>query len=321
MTSRLRPPPPRVQAVAPGWTAKWLPEAKLIVMLRDPVQRTYSHFRMGTEWLRASKMCFTKEKDGRMAPVPVIRTLLANATSFAWQARLGIAEHALRTCKHVGMGWAAKEVGDIKVRALTDEQKACILKQPAGETVHAIVHAWHTANANHSDELLKYLNEGEKAINHCSELMLRPGAGVTRSYKYAENVGNWLKWFPAEQFKVVATEKLETDFEGTIREVVSFLKLKPLDPALLKDWRRYCVTSKAGIMDEKRVEAEKAGVIGAGKADKEGVGECDSGKEKDKGSDGISRYPIDSDTEKLLEAYFLPQNRRLYKMLGRDLGW
>ena len=30
------------QAIAPGWTAKWLPDARLVVMLRDPIQRTYS---------------------------------------------------------------------------------------------------------------------------------------------------------------------------------------------------------------------------------------------------------------------------------------
>ena len=44
------------QAIAPGWTAKWLPDARMVVMLRDPVQRTYSHFRMGVDWLKASKV-------------------------------------------------------------------------------------------------------------------------------------------------------------------------------------------------------------------------------------------------------------------------
>ena len=57
-TAHTAPPAGRhaPQAIAPGWTAKWLPEARLVVMLRDPVQRTYSHFLMGVDWLKASKV-------------------------------------------------------------------------------------------------------------------------------------------------------------------------------------------------------------------------------------------------------------------------
>ena len=160
-----------------------------------------------------------------------------------------------------------------------------------------------------------------QAINHCSELMLRPGAGVMRSAKYADNLAGWLRWFPEASFKVVATEKLETDFEGTISDVVSFLGLRPHSAAALANKKRFCVTSKAGIMDEKRDEKEKAGVIGKGVADAEGVAECNSLEEKSKGADGVTRYPIDAQTTELLKSYFTPSNQKLYRMLGRDMGW
>ena len=98
-----------------------------------------------------------------MAPKPSVRTLLPNATSFAWQARVSVAEVILRGCRHAGMGWAAKEQKDFKVKPLSAEQKACVLKAPAGEAAHAIIHAWQAANAARSEKELEVLNAGEKA--------------------------------------------------------------------------------------------------------------------------------------------------------------
>ena len=74
-------------------------------------------------------------------------------------------------------------------------------------------------------------------------------------------------------------------------------------------------------MDEKRTDKEKAGVIGKGTADAQGVAECDSADEKSKGSDGVTRYAIDGATLELLRTYFRPSNQKLYKLLGRDMGW
>ena len=49
--------------IAPPWLGKWLPDAKLVVLLRDPVQRTYSHWRMGLEWLKASRCYRTPDPE------------------------------------------------------------------------------------------------------------------------------------------------------------------------------------------------------------------------------------------------------------------
>lgn len=38
-----------------------------------------------------------------------------------------------------------------------------------------------------SEKEQQVLNAAEKAINHCSELMLRPGAGVIRSSRQADD--------------------------------------------------------------------------------------------------------------------------------------
>ena len=61
--------------LAAGWLKKWTPEVKLLVMLRDPVQRAYSHWRMGHNFLTASR-CYREIDDlGGVRRVPGTRVL------------------------------------------------------------------------------------------------------------------------------------------------------------------------------------------------------------------------------------------------------
>ena len=39
--------------IARFWLAKWLPDARLIVLVRNPIQRAYSHWKMGSEWIES----------------------------------------------------------------------------------------------------------------------------------------------------------------------------------------------------------------------------------------------------------------------------
>mmetsp|Transcript_14895 Transcript_14895/g.25943 ORF Transcript_14895/g.25943 Transcript_14895/m.25943 type:complete len:116 (+) Transcript_14895:1-348(+) len=115
---------------------------------------------------------------------------------------------------------------------------------------------------------------------------------------------------------------METNYVETIAEVVEFLGLRPLPASSLSENKRFCVSSKEGIMDELREEAKRAGVIGQGLAGTQGgVSECDSSEEKARGADGVTRYPIDSHTMELLTTFFKPSKEKLYKLLGRDMGW
>lgn len=79
--------------LAPGWVRKWLPDARHIVLLREPTQRTYSHWRMGVSWLRASK-CFVPPPANASAahrglepqPIPEIR-MMREVFTFEAQVR------------------------------------------------------------------------------------------------------------------------------------------------------------------------------------------------------------------------------------------
>ena len=47
---------------------------------------------------------------------------------------------------------------------------------------------------------------------------------------------------------------------------------------------------------------------------------CESDEDKKKGSDGVSRYTIEASTEELLKRFFRPYNKRLFRLLGREIA-
>ena len=67
----------------------------------------------------------------------------------------------------------------------------------------------HTARAKRSEAEAEAYVEGMRRVSVCSEFMLRSGAGVWRSSRYAVNYEAWVKAFPKAQIKVVATEAME----------------------------------------------------------------------------------------------------------------
>ena len=349
--------------LAPSWLHKWLPDAKLVILLREPSQRTYSHWRTGLSWLRSSP-CFRIEPPpenataseraslaaaamriakgrggdkkgknaiiadafgsvtpGLPAPIPEIR-MMREVFSFEAVARLGIMEVVLRECG-AQSGWG-KEGG---VLTLTNRSKACILESHVGEAVAGLWHARQAlARRRSEDESVAYA-EGMRRVSVCSEFMLRSGAGVWRSSRYAANLQAWRKQFAMEQLKVIATEELERKPKETLDDVLSFLglpKSKAAAPAAATK-RYWCLNGRHGVMDEGLSRAWHAGRLdgasegGAGG----GIGECDDDDEagKVRSKDGVRRYEMEPSTEKLLKQFFSPYNEKLFELLGRRLEW
>ena len=248
--------------LAPGWLRKWLPFTRMVVLLRDPVQRTYSHWRMGVAWLRDSP-CFAAERPtsklfeeasrrlpGRNAssaerasavaaalksaavaaaaaaaatrrvPIAEIR-MMKEVFSFDAVARLGVMEVVLRECG-ASSGWG-KEGGFI---ALSNATKACVLRSHVGETVAGLWNARQGLAAKRTAAESEAYVEGMRRVSVCSEYMLRAGAGVWRSSRYAANLEAWLSHFPRAQIKVVATEEMERDPRGTVGSVLKFVGLR-----------------------------------------------------------------------------------------------
>ena len=219
--------------LAPSWIHKWLPSARHVVLLRDPVQRTYSHWRMGVQWLRASS-CFVTppvpanasaaKAEGFFAPTPVpaIRNM-REVFVFAAQARLGVLEVTLRECG-ADSGWG-RHGGD--EGELSNQTRRCVLRSHVGEVAAGLWHARQALGARRSDAERAAYVEGARRVSACSEFMLRPGAGVWRSSRYASNLQAWYDKIPRGQIKVIATEDLERHPEDTMADTFRFLGLRP----------------------------------------------------------------------------------------------
>jgi len=173
--------------LAPLWVKKWVPEAKHLVLLRDPIQRTYSHWRAGVDWLKDSS-CFVAPAMPANAslaratgffkpqPLPEIR-MMREVFSFDAQARLGLVEVALRECG-ASLGWG--QYGGDEV-TLSNETKACILSTSLGEDVAALFRTRQALAGRRTDAERDAYAEGMRRVSACSQYMLVPGAGVWRA--------------------------------------------------------------------------------------------------------------------------------------------
>jgi len=272
-------------------------------------------------------------------PIPEIR-MMREVFAFDAQARLGLLEVTLRECG-ASLGWG-RHGGDLQT--LSNETKACILSTVVGETAAAL---WKTRQAlatkrTHAERAA--YAEGMRRVSSCSEFMLRPGAGVWRSSRYATNLAAWYGAFPREQIKVIATEEMEREPRRIMTDVYRFLGLpdapaepqpqpqsqpKPPPKPPPQKSLRLCVVGKAMAEDEAPATnlAWRAGRLDAS-SDEGGnggvaLGPCVPRTESEAkvGKDGVSRYEIDSETEALLRRYFVPHNAKLFALLGRRLPW
>lgn len=89
-------------------------------------------------------------------------------------------------------GWG-KEGGVVE---LSPSVKKCVLRANVGETVAGLWHARQTYAARRSKAEAAAYVEGMRRVSVCSEFMLRSGAGVWRSSRYAANLEAWYKFFP-----------------------------------------------------------------------------------------------------------------------------
>ena len=126
-------------------------------------------------------------------------------SSRVWQARLGVLEVVLRECG-ANSGWGR----DGGVITLSNATKACVLRSNVGESVAALWHTRQAAAAKRTGAESAAYVEGMRRVSVCSEFMLRSGAGVWRSSRYAANLEAWRQFFPAGQIKVGAHASMDS---------------------------------------------------------------------------------------------------------------
>ena len=99
-----------------------------------------------------------------------------------------------------------------------------------------------------------------------------------------------------------------------------------LPPVSIGNETRMCVHGKAGVMDVLNAFEGSVRIGGKGAAPEQlNVGRCDTAKAvagmRVEPRWGALHHDIDPDLNARLRKFYEPFNQRLYRFLGRDLGW
>lgn len=318
--------------IARFWLARWLPEAKLIVLVRNPVQRSYSHWKMGYEWAHG------KCSDGDMAQrLKEVAELL----TFSSIIQRSLVVTYWDRCRQLTGGESAPS--GFSLMALNDKRlppaEQRHLHSPAATLNYSafgrcLLTQDHDLILEYADELrgawpvepLKgAMSRAKHAVGSCSEMMMLPPAALQKSGSYAVELERWARIFPRSQIKVIVTDELTRGSQRIMNETFDFLQL-PRMP--IGNQSRFCVRGKAGVMDVLHASelnitighdtSEHAHLL----APQLKVGDCepDSGHAHDEAT-GSDLHRIEPRVQERLRRFFEPHNRRLYRFLGRDLGW
>ncbi len=127
--------------------------------------------------------------------------------------------------------------------------------------------------------------------------------------------------------QVIHTDDLYSHAQRVMNETFTFLGL---DPVNVGTKTRFCVHGKAGVIDVLH-SSEKALHLGSqgdqeAERDRESptlqIGDCESdATSRPDAATGAPHHAIEPGLEARLRKFYAPSNRRLYKLLGRDLGW
>ena len=252
---------------AAQWLPKWLPEARLLVLVRHPVRRAVSQWRMGASLLRAAPACAGTRR-ATLAPH-------AHQLRFARLAAACLLHAALRRCGAEARFDAAAFATALVLVATApragDAPSTPHLAQARGAaadaapTSAASAHGVGWSNASlercvrrsgrHPHALLLELlwrnltapprdaAAALRTLHHCSEALLLPPSMLARGAGYARHLQRWAAAYPPGQLLVLTTEELQQRPAAVLRRATAFLGLPPL--ASPQPARRYCVTRPA----------------------------------------------------------------------------
>ena len=318
--------------IARTWLSKWLPDSRLIVLVRNPIQRSYSHWKMGREWM-ASK-CTATEQLEQLKPLNRLLTFEAlmerSLLQVHWQSCLGrrtTAEQKQAGNGPKGWSWMALPQGE------RSEARQVLLSghaPRAGTILQCLVDIDAELPTKFVPELLgQWPNASEQAkltaatklLGHCSEMMLTPPGALAKGTMYASELEKWARLFRRDQLKVLHTDELSQRPQQLMDETFDFLSLQRID---IGNETRMCVHGKAGVMDVLNAfeGSVRIGTNGAAATPKLHVAGCDlHGGMHDDPLTGAKHHYIEPILERRMAAYYTPYNEQLYRFLGRDLHW
>ena len=320
--------------VALSWISQWLPEAKLIVLLRDPIQRSFSHWKMGSDWLHSSA-----EKDialstalERFAPYLTFKSLVWRGLAHIYWKRCS---RLLGTKQDPPTGLSPLQfnlqelypawnppVGALYHKlsppAFNSSFVGCLLRQDEELFLDFVDEIEGRSPEILSDSTLQW-----KAILKASEFMLDSKGFLLKSAVYATQLEKWFQVFPRSQVHIIHTDDLSTDPIRVVNGTFDFLGLPRVR---VNSSHRICVKGLQGVMPQmdakkmgKRIGPSNDGGAAFGSCYDENNGSIPIGMIRDKA--GVLQHYVDPVVARRLRHYFSSPVKRLYRLLGRDLGW
>ena len=298
------------------WVSKWLPDTKLLALVRDPVERAFSQWRFGRKLVAHSKRPRCAVRRAKLL------ALLDRDPYFAFEGMVdrAIGRQRLRAC-----GLAPGQV-----TAVTPTMKSCAKKEKVWKLWESLmkdravfrrVAAAAKARGRPAPRArwdVPFFGGG--SADTCKALAEAGGGDPLRCYvfacsnrvladdiiwvgQYSNGLRPWFSAFPREQIYVVRTEDLETRTKDTVDEVVSFLGL----PAA--DFGQDAFTKRCPVRQGIKVSAVAKARGGA--ADNTD-GCASSNRDKRADAAGVARYAgIPGGVRRRLEAHYAPFNREL----------
>eukprot|EP00967_Tisochrysis_lutea_P022799 scaffold26022_cov31-Tisochrysis_lutea.AAC.3 len=212
--------------VARFWIARWLPESKLIVLVRNPVQRSFSHWKMGYDWMTSK--CGVGAVASRVARVQHLlsfRQIAERSLVHAYWERCAIVTHSqpqrpsivfapLKLSESLkppdSLLPTTKGIDPISLLK-GYEFGRCMLAQATptvgwprafGDPGLLVDYAAELLGMWPPEEVVRNMGEAKHDVARCSEMMLLPPGAVLKSATYAVELEKWAALFPREQIKV-----------------------------------------------------------------------------------------------------------------------
>lgn len=176
-----------------------------------------------------------------------------------------------------------------RVRAMSPSVKlVLVLRDPVTRAVSDYTQAAAKGRARRS--FLHSLTDNRTGMVDASKPLVRVGL-------YDEHVSRWLEHFPRSSFHFVSGERLVAQPEAELASLQRFLGLRP-------PWvgaRQLVFNSTKGFPCLLREPGATPHCLDPSK--------------------GRPHPKVDPSLERRLREFYAPHNRRLYRLIGRDLGW
>ncbi|XP_037572214.2 heparan sulfate glucosamine 3-O-sulfotransferase 6 [Dermacentor silvarum] len=176
-----------------------------------------------------------------------------------------------------------------RVRAMSPSVKlVLVLRDPVTRAVSDYTQAAAKGRARRS--FLHSVTDNRTGMVDASKPLVRVGL-------YDEHVSRWLEHFPRSSFHFVSGERLVAQPEAELASLQRFLGLRP-------PWvgaRQLVFNSTKGFPCLLREPGATPHCLDPSK--------------------GRPHPKVDPSLERRLREFYAPHNRRLYRLIGRDLGW